>query len=544
MKKYVLILSLFGLIGSACSSKLDIVPPNSVTDEQVMQYKATALKPAVANLAPLVNGKNFTVVYHDWHATNLTQSLRANDLVYKFGSGQGWNKDEYRLKDFRAETAGNHQYFWNWMYEVVFNANTVNDLIGDIPMSIDANLTADEKKDLQAVMGYKASALTLRAFAYYYLVMVYSDTYAYTQGNKEVLGVPLKLDADIWAKPLGRAKLSEVWKTIETDLKNSLTWFAQSNIGKNGFTPETNDIDISVANFILARVAIASGNNELAVEAADRVIEKYPSFITAANYVGSPVIENGKMKSFDGNAFTNLGMAKEEVVMGFPSGEWLSKAPGNIVPNSSFIGWMNIFGDGGYGGSATGFMAIDNRLWKQLDANDVRGKNFLTEELTHTYEAAKVTRTLEPGFNLKFGTLKGGKENNKQDIIVMRSSEMHLIKAEALYKLGDEDGAKAALGLLTAARNASSVTESGDALFQRIRLENRIELWCENGSEYYNNKRWNIGVDRISDEAGITSSHVDADARIQRIPSQVFVWQIPLPEMNYNNNIAGQQNPY
>ena len=42
----------------------------------------------------------------------------------------------------------------------------------------------------------------------------------------------------------------------------------------------------------------------------------------------------------------------------------------------------------------------------------------------------------------------------------------------------------------------SSNPTAGLSALQMVQLQYRIEMWGENGREYFNNKRWNINVDR------------------------------------------------
>ncbi len=44
---------------------------------------------------------------------------------------------------------------------------------------------------------------------------------------------------------------------------------------------------------------------------------------------------------------------------------------------------------------------------------------------------------------------------------------------------------------------------------QMVQLQTRIELWCEGGREYYNNKRWNIDVNRAG-----SSTHYETAATL------------------------------
>ena len=76
-------------------------------------------------------------------------------------------------------------------------------------------------------------------------------------------------------------------------------------------------------------------------------------------------------------------------------------------------------------------------------------------------------------------------DNMLADLVLMRTSEMYLIKAEAAAHLaGKESEAQQLLKTLRDARmkegkTAAAVTETGDALIQEIWKERRKELWGE-----------------------------------------------------------------
>ena len=67
----------------------------------------------------------------------------------------------------------------------------------------------------------------------------------------------------------------------------------------------------------------------------------------------------------------------------------------------------------------------------------------------------------------------------------------------------------------------------GMSALQMVQLQSRIELWGENGREFYNNKRWNIPVDRSS-----SPNHVNTGS----IAVQNMTLQIPQKEMDTNPN--------
>ena len=116
----------------------------------------------------------------------------------------------------------------------------------------------------------------------------------------------------------------------------------------------------------------------------------------------------------------------------------------------------------------------------------------------------------------------------------MRSSEVLLMKAEAQAQSGDATGAKATLNILLAARTKTGATPltcdtypsmANMTALQMVQLQTRIEMWGENGLEFFNNKRWNISVDRTN-----SSNHIDKTS----YSVAKMTLQIPEEETLYN----------
>ena len=94
---------------------------------------------------------------------------------------------------------------------------------------------------------------------------------------------------------------------------------------------------------------------------------------------------------------------------------------------------------------------------------------------------------------------------NRGDFSFVRLSEAILMKAEAQARQGDDGGAKTTLNTLLAARTRTGATPlpcdtyssmSGLSALEMVQLQTRIEMWGEKGLEWYNNRRWNIPVNR------------------------------------------------
>ena len=112
------------------------------------------------------------------------------------------------------------------------------------------------------------------------------------------------------------------------------------------------------------------------------------------------------------------------------------------------------------------------------------------------------------------------------------------MKAEAEAQSGTGD-AKATLNILLAARTKEGATPltcdsytemNGLSALEMVQLQTRIEMWGENGLEYYNNKRWNKPVDR-------NGSNVHwIKATTLTVPNMAL--QIPEESTNYNDLIV------
>ena len=78
MKKYLIALSLVGLVSTSCYEKLNITPPNSITNEQVMELlrtgndeTVTSIMGALAEALPAqIKGGSYTTFNQPFYAYN------------------------------------------------------------------------------------------------------------------------------------------------------------------------------------------------------------------------------------------------------------------------------------------------------------------------------------------------------------------------------------------------------------------------------------------------------------------------------------------
>ena len=114
---------------------------------------------------------------------------------------------------------------------------------------------------------------------------------------------------------------------------------------------------------------------------------------------------------------------------------------------------------------------------------------------------------------------------------VFRSSEMYLVRAEALVMKAQSGPALADLNALRAARGAATGSESGTALQNAIQLERRKELFIE-GHRFFDLKRTVRTITRT--QGCSTYCSLDGSNR---------AWALPVPQTEMIANPNMQQNP-
>src|SRR5690606_22445509 len=93
---------------------------------------------------------------------------------------------------------------------------------------------------------------------------------------------------------------------------------------------------------------------------------------------------------------------------------------------------------------------------------------------------------------------KNGATNGQADWKIFRAEEAQLNKAEALFNLGQEGPARAALDVVRNQRYTSFAGgETGTALRDAIRLERRLEFAFEY-QRYFDLKRWGLSLERTN----------------------------------------------
>jgi len=128
------------------------------------------------------------------------------------------------------------------------------------------------------------------------------------------------------------------------------------------------------------------------------------------------------------------------------------------------------------------------------------------------------------------------------DIILMRSSEMYLIEAEAEAMLNNVAASQNALKPLGEARDSAydvSAFNTKEKLMEHIKFQRGIELWGE-GFGYVDKIRWDEGIDHGANGGSGAAEILYQDAFVVAKPSvnRDWIFKIPQKEIDANPNIT------
>ncbi|MGN6490586.1 MAG: RagB/SusD family nutrient uptake outer membrane protein [Agriterribacter sp.] len=534
MRNYILSSVIIAmLLFSACAKKLDVEPPHNITDKQIAELLASGdtakiriVMGGMANNMPLLfnnaggTGSGVADMYYTNQGLDVNRSLEGNDMI--LGDQPGLNvlfgSVEYELGDFVTAANSKNINYWNYSWYCITQANQMLNYV-----TPELAATNNFLKDC------RARGLVVRAYGYNYLMENYQD--AYLQGGNSKLGIMLYDKFDPTQPNKARSSSTETYAFIKKDLTDAISLLQDAGVG---YTAVTTDIDLGVANFLLARVSVWTGDWPTAITACNNILNNYPTLMNQAQYGGKNTgTPTDPIFLPETNGFLNNAV-NPEVILGFPLGQ----------ANTHFTTYMNPFGNGN-GGVGRGYKRIDNRLYEKIAADDYRKDGFMLAAFgDYTYPVNGTVASIPTYTNIKFAATHGlgaGKtEVGASTAFYMRTSEVLLMKAEAEAQSVSEEAAKTTLDILLAARTRTGsptlTTDNypgmaGLSALEMVQLQTRIELWGEGGREFYNNKRWGIDVNRATSANHVTKGTYEVENMTLQIPENEILYN-PLAEQN------------
>ncbi len=476
LKNYIYLLLAGTITISSCGKEfLDEQPPTALPIANAIKNES--------DMADAVNGMYSAMrstLFYGRDIPVLGDELADNAYVFSSNSGRYLQEMNYTYINSNAEASN----IWTQGYYAILQANRIIYAGGQLPATANSSQLRGE-------------AYAARALCYLQLVNFYGAPFTV---NPNAPGVPLVTqpsfgDAAL-AKP-SRATVTQVYDKIISDLDSAFTLMPTS--GVTGHAVNSNYIAKYAAKAIQARAYLYKGDYANAITAAKSVVDNGGyTLSTAANYVAywaSPTAQTGKLETIFELALNN-------------------------ATNNGTTGLDYIYAQAGYG-DLLGYDA----LYNSYSATDVRKNLFLT---------TSPTKSGTVYVNNKYSNVSNA--NEKDDVKIIRYSEVLLTLAEAYARTGDNANAVLYANQVAQRRDPSftGFTSTGAALANDIVNERRKELAFE-GLRYFDLTRLNLPVSRP------TQSRTAPIVTTLDVTSPKRILPIPQSELDANKNIT--QNP-
>ncbi|RKD92788.1 RagB/SusD family nutrient uptake outer membrane protein [Mangrovibacterium diazotrophicum] len=373
--------------------------------------------------------------------------------------------------DNREPTYRRTRVTWQFLFDLVNHANT-------LIQGVTNGTLSDADKAI-----YIAHGKALRAYFYFQLALEYQLSYAV---DPSAPAPPLYDQVEYEAK--GMSTLAELYTLIVQDINDAIADLPEDRLNKSY-------INKSVAYGLKARILMAMNKDWDQVEAAAN-----------AAYGGDP--DAALYASEYGAGFDDINAS-----------EWMWGMDQQADQSNYYYvaphAFTDHFADAYFG------TYIDENFVANFSGTDVRSLFFNI----YGGESGDWWEFVTSKFVFSFSA----------DIPIMRTPEMILMEAEAMYHQGRETEAHDLLFTLQSDRDPYAVQSSatGTALLEEILLERRKEMYGELGVEWFDAKRLQRGIVRGANHRVVLT----LDPNDKR-----FFLKIPQTEIDANPNIDASVN--
>jgi hypothetical protein len=459
------------LLATACSDRLEILDPDTLPPE-------VALASFSGYQSLMLSGYN-RINDFTWYGQQgmIHPEIMADNV--DFANRTGRYESEY-VNAVRA-----HMGRWD-RWGGINDANIIYNRVDNVEDG-----TAGEKN------GLKGEALFIRALNYHELAKVYG----YEPGKESSgfnLTVPLKIQptegvSDAFV-PQTRVANSELYSQLVSDLTESASLLSSNPAGSFPYRASA-----ASAYALLSRVQLYKGDYAAAAAAAQQAISAATSLGTALtsgeNYMNSwaaaphpESIFESEIRTADWNSVDGVNNSLHSLTM-------------NTTPSAQFI----------LVGSPELISAIES------EDGDIRRGLWV--------DAAGI-----PAGSQMCTKWRGEAGDFRENVPVIRISEMYLTAAEGLARSNNDSGARTIYNQFREARGLAATSASGQALINLIMKDRRVEFAME-GHRWFDLKR--LGMDITKTAASAQPTLAYSDFRLLSF----------LPESELNLDDALTQNP-
>lgn len=395
-------------------------------------------------------------------------------------------------------TSNDNYELWEKGYKVISNANYVLAAKDAVEIA-----TPQDEAQRDRIMD---EARTLRAFMHYQLVRLFGESYTSKPGG---LGIPIvKAHSVTGEETPARNTVAEVYEFVRTELEAVLADGSLSASNNNGRLSE------KAVHGILANLYMDMTSKKGAPNA--EYLQKVLDHTDPALYAGSALATGTKY-------LEGMSAPNSETI-------WFIKY---ISSDYNYYMTLQSFYDNKRQGYSS--MRLDRHFLETVIdtlSTDIR-KDFVNRVSFANEDGSVGSRYDLSGngyFLSKFPRMEG--TVGLADVILLRYSEIILLRAEAYARQGDVNNAKMELDKIrTRAGVAASTAADADAALEEILLERRKELFGE-GKRYFDLKRTEGTLQRNAPSNWSSIDHVS---------NYKFALPIPNAEIEANPNMV--QNP-
>ncbi|HEY9257176.1 RagB/SusD family nutrient uptake outer membrane protein [Chitinophaga sp.] len=485
MNRKILLAVISTFILSACNKQLDELRPHNVTNEAAQFSTPDGFSQAAIGLYPMITlgiGMESNAFGYGGIAMFLPEALGNN--IHSLDLGPNMNSDAFNYINSADKDHSWTYNFWRASYFAILHANKLLD-----------NVAKDEQNPV--IIQAKAEALFIRAFVYFNLVRLYGKPYYQDAANSPAVMLITTAANGSDFKP-ARATVKAVYDQIISDLETAMPLFNQekssSYAGK------------MAAAALLSRVYLYMGGTfqQPEVTSNQKAVDNATAVISSNKFALSK--DNDYRQYYNSNNKSN----KEDIFAG------------NMDYGNSSISQLYAFPtQSGYTG---GYYRPSSALLSLVSATDLRSAHYKVNVTPGLTKDTIASVKYMFGYAAIF---------SRSPFRYVRLAEVYLNRAEANVKLGKNDAALTDLNIIRTRAGLPEVTLSGQALFNEILLQRRIELAFEghNAFDYFRN-----GLPMIRDYASVGSGAITITATSPKI-----LLRIPQEEITLNPNLT--QNP-